>query len=533
MTRVRRSRRASSVVAACVVVSSLALSACATTAALPQRDDGVVDVVATTPILTDLASHVAGDRARVTGLMPANADPHTYEPTLRDVRNIANADLALTNYMLLEEHSLIRAVEANVRPGVKVITLAEDAARYGAELIPLVENVSLDTIWLGMRVHGAGAQFGATRASEVKLSATDVRGPGQAAAFLTTTFGQPDIYFDSADGFNAADGYADDSVTLPVDAHTHVSWSFSEPGVYQVDFSAALHLTDSSRPISMGSTTVTFAVGVDPSSVPGMEGATILDQGHEDISVNLDDQRITIEGDAMTHEGGMTTDTHTEYDPAHTIIEVPGKALQQIPSEPAFRFLGRPGTETYLLPQAVLGKHVHGELDPHLWQNVANAIAYVKLIRDSLIAIDPEGARDYTDNAASYIDELNRVNDDVQAAINSIPESRRYLVTTHDGYAYLGKAYGIKIAGFVTPNPAIEPSARDLIALTRTLQNLKVPAVFLEPQLEGRANDLTELAGRLGIKVCRIYGDSFDTTVTNYVDMMEANAHELARCLSP
>lgn len=514
---------------AIVAVAGMILSGCSTEA-LPQRDDGITDVVATTPIIADLARNVAGDRARVTSLMPAGADPHTYEPTLRDVRNIANADLALTNYMLLEEHSLIRAVETNVRPGVEVVTLAEDAARYGAQLIPLVEDVSLDTIWLGMRVRGNGEDLGATKVSEVRLSATAARGPGDVSAFLTSTFGEPEIYFNSADGFQPARGFEGDTVGLPVDAHTHLSWAFSAPGVYEVDFSASLALTRTDKPIPIGKTTVKFAVGVDPAQAGGTR---VLDRGHEDVTVDLDRKQIVIEGDSIDARSGMPQSTATVYDPKTTVISVPNRALQQIPPSPAFRFLGKPGDETYMLAQAVLGKHVHGEIDPHLWHNVANAIAYVKLIRDSLIAVDPEGAADYARNADLYLDELARVDEDVRRSIESIPPRRRQLVTTHDGYAYLADAYGLNVAGFVSPNPAVEPSARDIIALTRTLQNLEVNAVFLEPNLTNRASDLTEMARRAGIQVCRIYGDSFDEDVTTYVDLMETNAKNLKACLDP
>ncbi|WP_198949235.1 zinc ABC transporter substrate-binding protein [Corynebacterium sp. NML 120412] len=64
--------------------------------------------------------------------------------------------------------------------------------------------------------------------------------------------------------------------------------------------------------------------------------------------------------------------------------------------------------------------------------------------------------------------------------------------------SYLGAAYGRRIAGFVTPNPSIEQSPRDVIAFTRTRENLHVPAVFLEPQLEGSSSVLTETAAQRG-----------------------------------
>ena len=154
---------------------------------------------------------------------------------------------------------------------------------------------------------------------------------------------------------------------------------------------------------------------------------------------------------------------------------VPAKSLQQIPPSADYRFLGNPGSETYMLPQAVLGKHVHGELDPHLWHNVRNVMAMVKVIRDELIAVDPEGTREYRRNTESYLERLRRLDEDMQRAVDAVPQERRQLVTAHDGYAYLADAYGMKIGGFVSPNPAVEPSARDVIALTRTLENLKAP----------------------------------------------------------
>ena len=76
------------------------------------------------------------------------------------------------------QQNVIKALDANLREGVPNISLAEGAIKYAAEIIPLVEDVSLDTIWLGLRVRGTGEQYGANRASDVLVSATDVSGPG-------------------------------------------------------------------------------------------------------------------------------------------------------------------------------------------------------------------------------------------------------------------------------------------------------------------------------------------------------------------
>lgn len=511
-----------------IVAAATFLTACAPAAVEIATEDSL-QVVATTGILADLASNVAGEHAEVISLVPEGGDPHSYEPSLRDVRSIVYADVAFSNYLMLEEHNLIKTLDTNLRDGVPNIALAEEAVKYAAEIIPLVEDVALDTIWLGVRVSGTGEPLGATRTSEVVLSATGMEGPGVLAAYLTGSFGDIDMYFDSSDGFDAASGFAGDTVSLPPDAHTHLSWAFTEPGYYTLDLNARL-LTNSDTPSQqIASGTATFAVGVDPYSTPGMEGAPVLESGHSDITVNLDDGSLEI---LLDHSHNHGDSPHREYFPLDdVVIEVPGAALHEVPPDPAYRFLGRSGDLIYQLPQAVLGKHVHGEIDPHLWQNVRNAMAYVQIMRDALIEVDPANALDYTRNAAAYLEELAELDEYVSETIATIPESRRVLITTHDAYGYLGAAYGVRIAGFVSPNPAVEPSMAERKRLTETIRNLDVPAVFLEPNLISRSSTLREIAGEQNVRVCEIYGDAFTREVNTYIEMMRFNAHSLVECL--
>lgn len=519
----RGRRRATGVLlGVCASLAALgSLAGCGATIGL-SPGDGRLQVVTTTGILRDLVERVGGDRVNVAGLVPDDADPHAFEPTLRDVRDVVYADVAFSNYMMLEQHGVIKTLDANLREGVPNVSLAEESVKYAAEVIPLVENVNLDTIWLGLRVRGDGSRLGADRSSDVRLAMTGASGPGEVYGYLTGSFGETDVYFDSSDGFDAARGHRGDTATLPADAHTHMSWAFTEPGVYELDLAASLQLDATARPLPIGAATFTFAVGVDPATVAA--GATVLDRGHADLTVDLDRGAMTVLHDP---EGGGEHD-QVEHPADRVVIEVPSKAIDEVPAGAQHSFMGRPGDRVYQLPQAVLGKHVHGEIDPHLWQDVRNVIAYVKLIRDTLIEADPNGAVTYRRNASEYLDRLDR---HVRRTIAEIPARRRHLVTTHDAFGYLAAAYDLEIAGFVTPNPATEPSLADRRKLTETVRNLRVPAVFLEPNLAARSSTLTEVAGEQGVRVCPIYGDTFDDEVTTYEQMMRFNAGSLRRCL--
>ncbi|MBV7363213.1 anchored repeat ABC transporter, substrate-binding protein [Actinomycetaceae bacterium TAE3-ERU4] len=493
--------------------------------------NGKPQVVTSTAIIADIARNIAGERANVTALVPPGADPHSYEPTLRNIRSIVYADAAFTNYVMLEEHSLIKAIDANLRPGAPNIALAEDASKYSAEVIPLVEDASLDTVWLGLRIRGNGKNRGATRASEATLTATGFQGPGQLSGYLTATFGQADIYFNSADGIDQAD-----TATLPLDAHTHMSWAFSKPGIYTLDLQGTLHLKPSPSgkhenptrgDAPAGKAQITFAVGIDPSQDSRTRNMKVIDAGHVDITADIDKNKITL----FTDPKGGGEYTQRDLDPAKTVIHVPPKALQNIPAGREFRFLGTPGQEVYLLAQAVLGKHVHGEIDPHLWHDIRNAKAYAQSIRDTLIQVDPAGAEQYAANTRTYLAQLDEVDRYVRKQIEAIPPASRTLVTTHDAYGYLAHAYGLKIAGYISLNPGIEPSVADRVRLARTMHDLKVKAVFLEPYLATRNTELTQVAADAKAQVCPIYSDTLDEKVPSYISLMRFNADSLRRCL--
>lgn len=537
------------------------VAGCAGVGVDPARD-GQLRVVTTTGILADLVRNVAGGRATVSQLVPDGADPHSYEPSLRAIRDVAYADLAFSNYLLLEQHSIIRALDANLPASAQSVSIAEEAAKQGATILPLVEDRALDTLWLGMRVSGDGKRYGANRASEVDLQVVSVQGPGQASSYLTTTFGTPELGFSSHDGFDAASDYKHDTVSLPADAHQHMSWAFTKPGVYRVQFKARLRPVKGKN-VVFKTATFTFAVGVDAAAVAKREGRVVLGPGHGDVSVDLEAGRITLVADKQASgqawpsaaktasastpspapsdgasepgqsdvvvAGAAHVPGHVALDPQRVVVDVPTRTLAQVPQ--GYGFVGRAGTQAYILPQAVLGKHVHGEIDPHLWHDVHNAAAYVKVICAKLKQVDPAGARVYDANAARYLNQLAQLDTQVKSTLDTISEANRQLVTTNDAYAYLANAYGLKVAGFVAPNPASEPSLADRRKLAATIKDLHIKAVFLEPNLARTRSTLKVVASEAGVKVCPLYGDTLDNQAPTYQAMMRFNANSLARCL--
>ncbi|MER6527334.1 anchored repeat ABC transporter, substrate-binding protein [Streptomyces sp. NPDC001508] len=474
--------------------------------------DAALTVSATTAIIADLVEQVGGDRVDVTSIVPRHGDPHSYEPSPGDAAKVADADIVFSNGLLLEEPGIMKMVHNNAPKDAPKVEIAEELEQYGGTVMKLEEDLGLDVLWLGWAVEGQVAGDG----SQVRTTATKLEGPGELRVYLTDTLGRPKVYVDSADGLDAKDSFA-----LPPEAHTHVNWAFSKPGTYELTVEGRTETLDG-KTERFGSGTFTFTVG-DAAEAP--KDATVLDGGHADVALNAETGKVYVRADEDK------SGERTRHPASDVVLNVPDRAKESVPEEKPYAFLGKPGEDLWVLPQAVIGKHVHGDMDPHAWEDVANAEAYVRRIEAELIKADPDGKTTYEKNTAAYLKTLGALDQEVARTLATIPEENRELITTHDAFGYLARAYGMQVAGFVVPVPNREPSAAEVEELGTTIREKRVPSVFLEPNLAARADVLKRVAQDQDVAVCTIYGDSFDDKIHDYLSMMRHNANELAKCL--
>ena len=72
------------------------LSSCAGGSTAPSQTSAPV-VLASATFLADIARNIAGDRVKVESLLPAGADPHSYQPTPQDVTKVVQSSLLIIN----------------------------------------------------------------------------------------------------------------------------------------------------------------------------------------------------------------------------------------------------------------------------------------------------------------------------------------------------------------------------------------------------------------------------------------------------
>ena len=116
-----------------VLALSIVLIACtggSAEAGCPEIDGREINVVATTPMIGEFVSQVGGDNINLTVLMPAEADPHTYDPAPQDAGAIADADLVFYTGLKYEPAALIKLLENSA-------CSAEVLAEVGDSVFPI------------------------------------------------------------------------------------------------------------------------------------------------------------------------------------------------------------------------------------------------------------------------------------------------------------------------------------------------------------------------------------------------------------
>ena len=91
-------------------------------------------IIATASMIADMAKNIAGDKMDVECIVPIGGDPHTYEPTPRDVKLVVSGDIILMNGLTFEgwltdliKNSGTKAKTHIVTKGINAITAIDHA----------------------------------------------------------------------------------------------------------------------------------------------------------------------------------------------------------------------------------------------------------------------------------------------------------------------------------------------------------------------------------------------------------------------
>jgi len=142
--------------------------------------------------------------------------------------------------------------------------------------------------------------------------------------------------------------------------------------------------------------------------------------------------------------------------------------------------------------------HDHGEhhYDTHVWTSPRNAIQIVRAITDALSEADPANAYFFRQNAAAYIEELQRLDAAFAEVVNNAAR-QTIIVGDRFPFRYFTDAYGLTyFAAFSGCSTLTDASPATIAFLINRVRDEQIPVVFhIELSNELIANVIAEETG--------------------------------------
>ncbi len=434
-----------------LILALLVVSACATSA--PTADELVI--VTSIHPLAEFATAVAGDQASVTPLLPAGAEPHTWQPSANDIILMEQADLILLVGAEFEPWAEDMLESLSSQP--QVLYLADDAE--------LIENEDDE--------HEEGHdEDGDEHEEEGEHADEDNHGDAGHAFEWAGLFA-----LDAGDytwTFAKVDGeYADPAMKMVIletddtDAH----------GIEHVEETAEELLTDSS------------AEEKTPGSalVPGDMAY------HLSFDENVDISSFTVRIEQKGNYVFFTEHMPFEFEAdEHFFKDASGTNVEPLAEEPETGHDHGHGDHD---EENGHDDHHHA-IDPHVWLDFAADARFLDTLVATLSEADPSMATRYEQNAAAYAQKLALLDQSYTARLEGCDDE---IVVNHDAFGYLARNYGFEQHAIFGISPEDEPTPQELAELVEEIREEGIAVVYAEELVSPKVAET--LADEAGAKV--------------------------------
>ncbi len=190
------------------------------------------------------------------------------------------------------------------------------------------------------------------------------------------------------------------------------------------------------------------------------------------------------------------------------------------------------------LLQKAGGDGTEATRDPHIWMDPVLWAQALGVAVEALAKLDPANATLYRTNAEAYFAKLSTLDARARAAVATIPEASRGLVTAHDAFGYFGRSYGLDVLPVQGISTESEAGIRRIETLVDTLVRRRIGAVFVETSVSERnVRALIEGAAARGHKVAiggALFSDAMGARgeyTGTYLGMFDHNVTTIVRAL--
>lgn len=175
-----------------------------------------------------------------------------------------------------------------------------------------------------------------------------------------------------------------------------------------------------------------------------------------------------------------------------------------------------------------------GKPNPHAWMSPSDVLTYVENIRAAFAEHDPANAEIYAANAAAYSAEIEAMVQPIRERLSTIPEERRWLVTSEGAFSYLARDFGLKELYLWPINADAQGTPQQIRKVIDQMRENGIPAIFSESTVS--PNPAQQVARETGASYGGVlYVDSLsdaDGPVPTYLDLLRVTTETIAEGLS-
>ncbi|MGF7157069.1 metal ABC transporter substrate-binding protein [Bartonella heixiaziensis] len=175
-----------------------------------------------------------------------------------------------------------------------------------------------------------------------------------------------------------------------------------------------------------------------------------------------------------------------------------------------------------------------GKPNPHAWMSPTSALIYVDNIRDAFVKYDPEHAAIYKENAEIYKQKIRSMIDPIRAELETLPEDKRWLVTSEGAFSYLARDFGLKELYLWPINADQQGTPQQVKHVIDMVRKYNIQAVFSESTISPAP--AKQVARETGAKYGGVlYVDSLSEKngeVPTYIDLLRVTSERITNALS-
>lgn len=175
------------------------------------------------------------------------------------------------------------------------------------------------------------------------------------------------------------------------------------------------------------------------------------------------------------------------------------------------------------------------EYDEHVWTSPVNAMAIVKVLRDTLCSVDASDAGYFSSMTEDYLQKLSVLDSEFRDVVKSA-KRREIIVADRFPFLYLCREYGLTYyAAFPGCSTDTEADASTVAFIIDKVKTDGIPVVFhIELSNEEMCASVCEATGAKSEQLNAVHNvtaDDFAAGVT-YIDLMEHNVTVLKEALN-